>query len=277
MSLEPGHLSDEEILLLLDGESSSSTAKDMQAHMVSCWSCRARMGSLEAVIRVFVSQYRGALDPLLPDPKGPAALLRARLREPSDSVSTAPPARWQLPMLARTLGLAAATFLLALLGGRLIYLHSQTPVIRETEIADRSVPNRTLTPGATRPVRLSDVCAMPHEEVIRAVSTDLQRKVFEEYGIANPRVEDYEVDYLIAPGLGGTDDIHNLWPEPSTPSPWNAHKKDELEERLHQMVCDGELELTTAQRAIANDWIAAYEEYCAPQTAVVRRSRFRRD
>ena len=55
---------------------------------------------------------------------------------------------------------------------------------------------------------------MPHEEVVRDVPSSLRQEVFKEYGIVNPRPEDYEIDYLIAPGLGGAEDIHNLWPEP---------------------------------------------------------------
>jgi hypothetical protein len=102
---------------------------------------------------------------------------------------------------------------------------------------------------------------MPHEEVVRAVPSSLRQQVFREYGIVNPRPEDYEIDYLITPGLGGADDIHNLWPEPTSSSAWNARVKDALEERLHQLVCDGELDLPTAQRAIAADWITAYKKY----------------
>jgi hypothetical protein len=37
--------------------------------------------------------------------------------------------------------------------------------------------------------------------------------------------------------------------------------KDALEERLHQLVCAGELDLPTAQRAIATDWITTYKKY----------------
>jgi hypothetical protein len=93
------------------------------------------------------------------------------------------------------------------------------------------------------------------------VSTLLRQEVFQEYGIANARAGDYEIDYLIAPGLGGLEDIHNLWPEPYTSPMWNAHVKDALEERLHEMVCTGKLDLSTAQRDIATDWIAAYKKY----------------
>jgi hypothetical protein len=120
------------------------------------------------------------------------------------------------------------------------------------------VPNRSLTPGAVRQVAVSDVCAMAHEEVVTAVPASLRQVVFQEYGIANAHADNYEIDYLIAPGLGGVKDIHNLWPEPNASPVWNSHVKDALEERLHQLVCSGTLDLPTAQREIATDWIAAY-------------------
>ena len=34
-----------------------------------------------------------------------------------------------------------------------------------------------------------------------------------------------------------------------------------LEDRLHDMVCQGKLDLATAQRDISADWIAAYRKY----------------
>ncbi len=55
--------------------------------------------------------------------------------------------------------------------------------------------------------------------------------------------------------------LHILWPQPYTAPTWNAHVKDALEEHLHEMVCAGELDLSTAQRDIATDWIAAYKKY----------------
>jgi hypothetical protein len=114
---------------------------------------------------------------------------------------------------------------------------------------------------ATRRVAVSDVCSMPHEEVVGEVSTSLRQEVFQEYGIVNAHADDYEIDYLIAPGLGGVEDIHNLWPEPYRSRAWNARVKDTLEERLHELVCAGKLDLATAQHEIATDWIAAYKKY----------------
>src|SRR5271170_4273963 len=104
------------------------------------------------------------------------------------------------------------------------------------------LPDRKLTPGAIRPVAVSEVCSMAHEEVELNVPNSLRDKVFREYGMVRPRAENYEIDYLITPGLGGTEDIHNLWPEPYQSVAWNAHVKDTLEERMHEMVCSGDLD-----------------------------------
>lgn len=39
---------------------------------------------------------------------------------------------------------------------------------------------------------------------------------------------------------------------------WNAQVKDALEDRLWELVCNGQLDLATAQREIAGNWIEAY-------------------
>ena len=76
---------------------------------------------------------------------------------------------------------------------------------------------------------------------------------------ADPKA--YEVDYLITPALGGADDIGNLWPQSYSATIWNARVKDALEDRLHELVCRGDVDLTTAQREISRDWISAYKKY----------------
>ena len=71
------------------------------------------------------------------------------------------------------------------------------------------------------------------------------------------------MDHLIALELGGSNRLKNLWPEPYDIT-WNAHVKDRLENRLHKLVCTGQLDLATAQTAIATDWIGAYKRYEGP-------------
>jgi hypothetical protein len=262
MVKEPFHLSDEEILLVADGEASRRRARQAYAHLTTCGTCRTRVAELQGTIADFVSLHRDALDAQLPAAAGPRALLKARLSEAAahSSIGTSP--RWLLFSPRRAAACLCAAGLIAGLGAKLIvrqsHLHGAG---QDLSWASMAIPDRNLTPGATRPVNLSEVCSMAHEEVVREVPESLRQQVFREYGILNPHSEDYEIDYLIAPGLGGTEDIHNLWPEPSSSLAWNAHVKDALEERLHELVCAGELDLPTAQRAIATDWITAYKRY----------------
>jgi hypothetical protein len=95
----------------------------------------------------------------------------------------------------------------------------------------------------------------------KRVPSGLRRRVLAEYGVAKAAERAYEVDYLITPALGGSDDIHNLWPHSYTNTEWNASVKDALEDRLHEMVCRGQLDLPTAQKEIATNWIEAYKKY----------------
>ena len=262
MLREPFHLSDQDILLVADGELSGRRARQARAHLTACWLCRSRLGELEGTIADFVTLHRRTLDPQLPPSTGSRALLEARLAEAAGSPSTHPwPRLLQLLPTHRAAAYICVAVFITVLGSKFILRHSQPQSTLDLALASVAVPDHNLTPGATRPVSLGDVCSMAHEEVVRAVPSSLREQVFREYGIVNPRPEDYEIDYLIAPGLGGAEDIHNLWPEPTSSSAWNAHVKDALEERLHQLVCAGELDLPTAQRAIATDWITAYKKY----------------
>ncbi len=129
-----------------------------------------------------------------------------------------------------------------------------------------ALPNRSLTPGYTRPVKLSELCRMRQPNGPPDEDVSVAQKVFREYGLPASTSASYELDYLIAPDLGGADDARNLWPEPYGSTDWNAHVKDELEDRLHSMVCDGQIDLATAQKEIATNWIAAYKRYFHTET-----------
>jgi hypothetical protein len=110
-------------------------------------------------------------------------------------------------------------------------------------------------------VALADLCSSSGDEVMRAVSSSMQQQVLHAYGIRNLPANAFEVDYLITPGLGGAEDLRNLWPEPRFNTTWNSYVKDQLEDRLHRMVCERKIPLSEAQRDIATNWIAAYKKY----------------
>jgi|HubBroStandDraft_1064217.scaffolds.fasta_scaffold35609_3 hypothetical protein len=258
------HVSDQELLLAADGELPTRCAARVHAHLAACWSCRARMAEIEGTIADFARVHRQTLDPHLPPIAGPRALLGAQVAQlASKPDHSSFPWLFQFTCIPRAAAFLCVVVLIAAASGKFLLEHSTLHRAKSAVMSSErgTEPDPALTPGATRRVTTSDVCSMAHEEVEGKVSTSLRQEVFQEYGIANARADEYEVDYLIAPGLGGVEEIHNLWPEPYTSRTWNAHVKDALEERLHEMVCAGQLDLSTAQREIATDWIAAYKKY----------------
>jgi hypothetical protein len=75
-----------------------------------------------------------------------------------------------------------------------------------------------------------------------------------------------EYDHLVPLEIGGAvNDPRNLWPEPNyqgvSPDSYVLNPKDKLEDRLHDLVCSGEMPLGEAQRGIARDWVGAYRRY----------------
>jgi hypothetical protein len=258
------HPTEEELLLCADGELSHRRAAKIRTHLTACWDCRTRMAAIEGTIAGFVRAHHDAKRSALPPIAGPRALLRAQLAELSAAQQTRSEG-WFDHVLSHRLAaiLVCAVLLGSILSGvTLVRRHARRMPNSTAEAAELgSVPDPNLTPGASRKAQISEVCAMAHEEVVADVSPSLRRQVLTEYGIVNPGPRDYEIDYLIAPGLGGSEDIHNLWPQPYKAQVWNARVKDSLEEHLHQLVCAGDLDLATAQRDIAIDWIAAYKKY----------------
>jgi hypothetical protein len=258
------HLSDQELLLAADGELPARRSAEVRNHLSACWDCRARMAGVEGTIAEFARAHRHILDSRLSPIAGPRALLRARLAELAAKPEVS---SWRqffrITSASRATAYLCLALLLVALVGQLFLRHTSlyTPNSLASSFERGIVPDRNLTPGSTRRVSLADVCSMSHEEVVREVPTALRQQIFQEYGIGNALAADYEIDFLIAPGLGGAEDIHNLWPQPYTSARWNARVKDALEERLHQMVCAGKLDLSMAQSDIANDWIAAYKKY----------------
>lgn len=125
------------------------------------------------------------------------------------------------------------------------------------------VPNPKLTPGTTQPITVEVLCATKWGKDARHVTEKMKRDIAAAYSLKRSQVVAYgkgkccEFDHLISRELGGTDDVKNIWVQP-----WVAAKrKDRLENRLHVLVCKGELSLPEAQHAIATDWPAAYTKY----------------
>lgn len=133
---------------------------------------------------------------------------------------------------------------------------------------EHDLPDPRLTPGAIAPgVTASDICQPGYATSARHLAAAVKRHVFEAYGLSGNHAgycggdEGCEVDHLISLELGGANDMANLWPEPYDGTPWNAHVKDRLENKLHCLVCDGAITLEAAQMVIRTNWVEAYIEY----------------
>ena len=249
MLSEESHLSDQELLLAADGEVSASDTGRVESHLAACWACRSRKQEMESAIGDFIRSYQRNFDRQIPPADGPRALLKAQLAAMERTPRRIP---WLLSwgIAVAALGLVAIAYLAS-------HAWSARQPLRMVAV---TVPNPSLTPGATILLGRQEVCSESNAKN-KPVPVALQRRVFDEYGIRSAAPSAYEVDYLITPALGGADDIHNLWPQAYSATVWNAQVKDALEDHLRFLVCDGQLDLATAQRDIAENWIEAYKKY----------------
>jgi hypothetical protein len=260
MRKEHLHVTDEELLLQAEGEMGAGSASEIRAHIEDCSQCRDRLAELEGRLAEAGEAQRAAE---LPAGAGPRALLKGRLAELTARERQSAWARLGAGLAGNGGTVALATVAVALffvvVNPGIIKLRRSAPM--QAGAGHWDEPDLRLTPGATVPVTVGEVCGADAERATPVVPVSLKRKVFEEYGVMPPRPDAYEVDYLITPELGGATDIRNLWPEPYQDTVWNAHVKDQLEDRLHEMVCRGDVDLATAQRDLSTDWIAAYRKY----------------
>lgn len=126
---------------------------------------------------------------------------------------------------------------------------------------DPVLPDPKLTPGATLHVTVAEIAEPGYSASVRHVTPKQKTDAFARYGVHPAKTGDYEIDHLISLELGGSNSDSNLWPQSYLTQPWNAHKKDALENRLHHLVIERQIPLEQAQTEIATNWIAAYKKY----------------
>lgn len=121
-------------------------------------------------------------------------------------------------------------------------------------------PDPKLTPGAVATSDLTAVCRLP-KRVHAAftlrdpiISPAVQQAVFNEYNIPPAKAVHYGLDFLVPLQLGGANVSANIWPI------GEAHgvgfrEKEILNIRLHVLVCERQMPLDQAQRAVVSDWV----------------------
>jgi hypothetical protein len=262
-SWNSGHIPDTDLLLAVEGELSAARAGEVRDHLAECPSCRLRDAALRRTMADVVQAQHREFDRQLPSMDASTSRLRARLEQAPEAARP----RHRLEWAAAAILLVGVAAMWSSWPGR----RERTP---EAEIA----PNAQWTPGFVRASSRDAVCSAPDREAPSpVVSAAVAQEVFRRYGIRNPRPRTYEVDYLIPPALGGTGDPRNLWPQPYSAGVWNARVKDALEDRLRTLVCEGNLDLATAQGDLARDWIAAYKKYFRTGTPLLDHVAFVKD
>ena len=94
---------------------------------------------------------------------------------------------------------------------------------------------------------------------MRNVPDSEKNQVYAQYGIKSHTPVAQYTDHLGAWSSGGSIDIANLWPELASPKP-GFHRKDKVENYLHAQVCSGAVSCSRAQREIATNWLAVYDQ-----------------
>lgn len=149
---------------------------------------------------------------------------------------------------------------LALLGFTLLLSGAAGAV----NLAAPIMPDPLRTPGDVLTSDAAVICRPGYTKTVRNVPQALKEQVYRDYGIRSRETGEYEVDHLISLELGGSNSVRNLWPESFKTQPLNAHVKDDIENRLHDLACAGTITFPQAQQAIAANWEAAYVRYLGP-------------
>ncbi len=164
---------------------------------------------------------------------------------------------------------ARTTAVAALEAVRLAYSTASNHVVQPQRAPDschaigsglNSRPDPQCTPGALDPQVTQatigrTICERGWTSTVRppeAITEPEKRESMAAYSDRGP-LSDYEYDHFVPLELGGaTNDPRNLWPEPgASPNP-----KDAVEKELNRKVCDRQMALAQAQRAIVANWVS---------------------
>ena len=114
------------------------------------------------------------------------------------------------------------------------------------------------TPGKASRVSKEEVCAPDYASKVKPIKKWQSDQALRSYGLREDSTR--EVVHLIPATLGGTNDPENLWPI-SESKELGAAQKKALDEKLHQMVCSGSIELKAAQEEVKKNWVDAYKKH----------------
>ena len=245
------HAADTDLLAYIDAELHGSLAHEVELHLEACPACMAHYRALRDTSCEAAELCRSAAGIA---PAVPATRERLSHRMQAD-VERRRALRSPL-VLALTAALVFVT------------VRYEIPLLGQSLFIERgALPMSSFTPGVASVVSADRICAQT-PRVAPAIPPAMRLQVLRDYGMEHVPQDQYELDYLITPELGGMTDRRNLWPEPYGLRSWNAHAKDSLENLLPRLVCSGRIDLATAQHEMASNWIGAYKKYLATERPI---------
>jgi hypothetical protein len=268
------HPSDQTLLSAIDDELSVTRGTAVESHLATCEPCRSRLQKMESLAAEVSRLYRDEFTRQNPGSEA----LRRRVQASVRDLSVAMSRSWWFRVLEELRALPGA----ARVGAALVMVVVVVQCLRPAPgsmhsemvlmpVESGSLPVRSLTPGATGNVSIRALCT-DHAPPRPTIPAAVRAAILHDYQMEAVPEREYELDYLITPELGGIADRRNLWPERYDSRVWNAHVKDDLERLLPRLVCQGTLDLETAQHDIAANWIGAYQKYFQTDRPIARQS-----
>ncbi len=133
------------------------------------------------------------------------------------------------------------------------------------------LPNIKLTPGAINPAVTqstirSTICVSGWTATVRPPVTYTNQLKYNQlhsgYNLnGDMNMKDYEEDHIVPLEVGGNPSSPlNLFPEPRNIR-LGSYVKDQLENRIHQLVCSGQISLNTGRSVFLTNWEKGYQKY----------------
>ena len=133
------------------------------------------------------------------------------------------------------------------------------------------LPNIKLTPGAINPAVTQatirkTICVSGWTATVRPPVTYTNQLKYNQlhsgYNLdGDLNMKHYEEDHIVPLEVGGNPSSPlNLFPQPRNIR-LSAYLKDQLENRMHQLVCSGQLTLKVAQQVFLTNWEKGYQKY----------------
>jgi len=139
---------------------------------------------------------------------------------------------------------------------------------------DSGLPNTKLTPGAVNPdvdqgnIR-STICVAGWTATVRPPVNYTNKLKYDQlhsgYNLnGDLNMKHYEEDHIVPLEVGGNPSSPlNLFPEPRNIK-FSSYLKDQLENRIHQLVCSNQLTLKVGQTIFLTNWEKGYSKYVGP-------------